>query len=359
MNQRTAEKAEKVRELRYDCLRAAAVTAIIMVHAMPIDTLGARQWWFNHIMTPILLAFVGVYFMLSGMFILGRGTEDIGEFYKKRFISVGIPFLAYGLIYYCYNAWADGVRLSVPSHILRYLGQAVTAGIPRAGHLWFMYAIAAFYLCAPFLARMVKAMTDKELRFMLLLMLGIHTIETAGEITGLDVKPWAQFVLYTGWVYFFLLGYGLKRLCRKEQFPVFAGLAVLGLVLEVGADKYLPGWIPQSPHKSPAMVMMCAGIFLLFEFYGDRTPKWAGRTGVFISKYSFSIFLIHFLILSYFVQPVLLRELLARRYILGTLAASAATFLLSLGAALLVDNVAVRPLERLARRAFTKRDKKD
>lgn len=80
---------------------------------------------------------------------------------------------------------------------------------------------------------------------------------------------------------------------------------------------------------------------------------------MFISKYSFSIFLIHFLILSYFVQPVLLRELLARRYILGTLAASAATFLLSLGAALLVDNVAVRPLERLARRAFTKRDKKD
>ena len=218
----------KARDPRYDCLRAVSVMAIIMVHAMPVETVSARQWWFNSIMTPFLLSFVGIYFMLSGMFLLEHGTERIGEFYRKRFITVGIPFLVYGLIYYCYNVHADGVVLPVWKHAGRYLAQVLTAGLPRAGHMWFMYAIVSFYICAPFLSRMVKNMTDREMKVFLLLMLGIHVVEVAGEILGLDVKPWAQFVLYTGWVYYFLLGYGLKRLCRKEQFPIFAVLSVFG-----------------------------------------------------------------------------------------------------------------------------------
>lgn len=347
MIQQGTKNIKKARALKYDCLRAVASAAIIMVHAMPIETYSSRQWWFNHTMTPLLLAFVGIYFMLSGMFILERGTEDIGMFYRKRLISVGVPFLVYGLIYYCYNVYADGVRCSVPVHILRYLGQLLTAGIPRAGHLWFMYTITAFYICAPFLARMVKHMTDGELKWMLFLMLGIHTLEIAGEITGLDVKPWTQVTLYTGWVYYFLLGYGLKRLCKKRQFPVFAALAFLGLGFELMADKFLVGWVPQSPHKSPSTVLICSAIFLLFHFYGEMLPKWAKDLCAVVSRYSFSIFLIHFLILSYYVQPVLLKDLLARRYILGTITATAVTFLLSLICSIVIDLLAVSPLQRL------------
>ena len=32
------------RDPRYDCLRAVAVMAIIMVHAMPVETVSPRQW---------------------------------------------------------------------------------------------------------------------------------------------------------------------------------------------------------------------------------------------------------------------------------------------------------------------------
>ena len=340
----------KARDPRYDCLRAVSVMAIIMVHAMPVETVSARQWWFNSIMTPFLLSFVGIYFMLSGMFLLEHGTERIGEFYRKRFITVGIPFLVYGFIYYCYNVHADGVVLPVWKHAGRYLAQVLTAGLPRAGHMWFMYAIVSFYICAPFLSRMVKNMTDREMKVFLLLMLGIHVVEVAGEILGLDVKPWAQFVLYTGWVYYFLLGYGLKRLCRKEQFPIFAVLAVFGLAMDVAADIGLSWWVPQNPHKSPAMVFICAGVFLLFEYYGGKVPVWAGKLGIFVSRYSFSIYLIHFLILSYYVNPVLLKDMAARHYILGTMVSTIVTFCLSLACSMVTDYLAVRPIERLAER---------
>ena len=96
--------------------------------------------------------------MLSGMFILERGTENIGMFYRKRLISVGVPFL----------------------------------------------------------------------------------------------------------------GYGLKQLCGKIPRAALIGLVVLGLAIDVAADTALSWWVPQSPHKSPAMVCICAGIFLLAEFYGGK-----------------------------------------------------------------------------------------
>lgn len=94
---KTGNGNSKARDPRYDCLRAVSVMAIIMVHAMPVETVSARQWWFNSIMTPFLLSFVGIYFMLSGMFLLEHGTERIGEFYRKRFITVEFRFWSMAL----------------------------------------------------------------------------------------------------------------------------------------------------------------------------------------------------------------------------------------------------------------------
>ena len=120
--------------------------------------------------------------------------------------------------------------------------------------------------------------------------------------------------------------------------------------MDVAADIGLSWWVPQTPHKSPAMVFICAGVFLLFEYYGGKVPVWAGKLGIFVSRYSFSIYLIHFLILSYYVNPVLLKDMAARHYILGTMVSTIVTFCLSLACSMVTDYLAVRPLERLAER---------
>ena len=66
---------------KYDVLRLLSLFSILMVHAMPVETSTRTEWYFNIITTPILLSFVGIYFMMSGMFLLERGTERIGAFY--------------------------------------------------------------------------------------------------------------------------------------------------------------------------------------------------------------------------------------------------------------------------------------
>ncbi|MGN0372884.1 MAG: acyltransferase [Enterocloster sp.] len=355
MKEMSIQTGENTRRASYDCLRATAVLAILMVHAMPVEVNGSCQWWFNSIMTPVLLSFVGIYFMLSGLFLLERGTEDMGQFYKKRFIAVGVPFLVYDFVHYCYNLYVDvylneGFRgilnTGIFGHLFRFLYQVFTAQVARGGHLWFMYALAAFYICAPFLSRMLKNMTDRELKIFLVIMMVLPGLEVAGEIAGVNITPWTQYVLYTGWAYYFVLGYGLKRLCSRSQYPLILILAFLGLAFDVAQKRLFPWWVPQNPHKSPAMVFICAAIFLLFEFYGEKIPAFAGKIGVFVSRYSYSIYLIHFLILSYYVTPVLVKDLLARHYILGTLVSTAVTFVLSLAASLVLDNLAVKPLQK-------------
>lgn len=336
------------REQKYDCLRVLSVLAIIAVHAVPIEIRNTRQWWFSSFFTPLLLAFVGIYFMMSGLFILDKGTENIPSFYKKRFISIGIPFLVYGLIYYCFNVYVDHTRLSIPGHIEEYLKEIVTAGIPRAGHMWYMYAIAAFYICAPFLSRMFRNMTDREIKWFLIIMAAIQGLDMAGEAVGVNLRPSFQYVLYTGWIYYFALGYGLKRICARRQVPYFVILGLLSLVFDVVVKLLLPGWEQQNPHRSPAMIFICGAIFLTFEFYGGLVPATAAKCAEFFSRYSYSIYLIHFMVLKYLVEPILLRDLISRHYFIGIAASVAVTFILSFICSLAVDHIAVKPLQRLA-----------
>ncbi len=139
------------REVKYDYLRTLAVFAIIMVHAVPAETLNFKQWLFSAALSPVLLAFVGIYFMLSGLFLLKSGTEDIPGFYWSRFQTIVLPFVCYSGIYYWYFDIYLGVEpLRWQEHLAAFGKGLFTGTIPMTPHLWFMYVIMALYLCAPF-----------------------------------------------------------------------------------------------------------------------------------------------------------------------------------------------------------------
>ena len=82
-----------------------------------------------------------------------------------------------------------------------------------------------------------------------------------------------------------------------------------------------------------------------------------GKAGNICQQVQLSIYLIHFLILSYYVNPVLLKDMAARHYILGTMVSTVVTFCLSLACSMVTDHLAVRPLERLAERIRFEKDK--
>lgn len=335
------------RQIKYDYLRAIAVMAIVTVHAIPAESANQNQWLFAAAVTPVLLAFVGIYFMLSGLFLLNSGTEDIKGFYWKRLKEIGIPFFFCSPCYYAYYVYLsrESLDLTWLEHVKAFVHGLLEGTIPQTSHLWFMYVIMALYLCAPFLARMLQAMTDRELKIFLILMVAVQGLCTYMNLFQINVEGSLEYMIFKGWVIYFILGYGLKRLCTRKQTGLFVFLGIGGYGITMFQKIFTPDNLPGIHDLAPTMTAMAACIFILFEFYGDRGPAFLKKAAFFISRHSYTLYLIHYFILHYFVRAAV-ETSGARHYYLARIGWSAGlTFAVSLAAAWLMDETVFRFLK--------------
>lgn len=337
----------KKREVKYDYLRTLAVFAIIMVHAIPGETLNYKQWLFSAALSPVLLSFVGIYFMLSGLFLLKSGTEDIPGFYWSRFQTIVLPFVCYSGIYYWYYAIYLGVvPLRWQEHLAVFGKGLLTGTIPMTPHMWFMYVIMALYLCAPFLARMMKAMSERELKLFLALMVIVQGICTYLPALGLDIGEGVQYMLFKGWFIYFVLGYALKRLYVSSCYLPFAVLGIAGFGITMVQKCVTPSFTPGIHDLAPTMMAMAAAIFMFFEHFGDIKAPVLAKVVSFISRYSYSIYLIHYLVLGQAARGLVEKTFLRHYYVPKIFCETILTFLISLAAAWIIDGTIGRLLKK-------------
>jgi peptidoglycan/LPS O-acetylase OafA/YrhL len=339
----------KKREIKYDYLRTLAVFAIIMVHAIPAESLNSKQWLFSAALTPVLLAFVGIYFMLSGLFLLQSGTENIKEFYWKRFCSIFIPFACYcGIYYWYYNIYLSLESVPWYEHVAAFFRALFTETIPMAPHLWFMYVIMALYLCAPFLARMFHAMTDRELKIFLVLILLVQGICTYLPAFGFEVGPGLDYMIFKGWLIYFVLGYSCKRLYSGFKYFPFAVLGIAGFAVTLFQKCVTPSFTPGIHDMAFSMIAMAVSIFLFFEFQGDVRVHLLTKMAGFVSRYSYSVYLIHYLVLGQIVKGAVDKTLIQHYYVPRILFETVLTFIISLAAAVIFDETLVKLLKKSA-----------
>lgn len=338
----------KSRKIQYDYLRVIAVIAIIMVHSIPADTVNNRQWLFSAAVLPVLLSFVGIYFMLSGLFLLDHGTENILAFYKNRFCTIVIPFGFYtGVYYFYYKVYLGQDKLSVLAHVRAWFLGWLKGSTPMAPHLWFMYVILAFYLCAPFLARMLRAMNDHELKIFLVMVLVVQSILVYLPPLGLLAEGAFQYMIFKGWLIYFVLGYSLKRLFHNSRYLLFAAAGLAGFALTMFQKCFTPSFTPGIHDMAPAMIAMAACIFMFFEQYAD--VSFPGITNAFslVSRHSYSLYLIHYLVLGQLSTAVVERTWIRNYYIPKILCLTALTFFISLAVSWLFDETILKLLKRI------------
>lgn len=333
----------KQRDIQYDYLRTLAVLAIIMVHAIPAETRNFSQWLFSAALTPVLLSFVGIYFMLSGLFLLKSGTEDISKFYWNRLQNIFVPFACYSGIYYWYYKMYLGIeRLSWLEHLKAFITELFTGTIPMASHMWFMYVIMALYLCTPFLSRMLKAMSDKELKVFLGLMITVQILCTYLPSLGLDVGGSLQYMIFKGWLIYFVLGYAWKRLNGKGSYLPFALMGIGGFFITIIQKLVTPSFTPGIHDLAPTMMAMSLAIFLFFEFYGNVKVPVLVKIIDFISRHSYSVYLIHYLVLGQFARGMVEKTFIRNYYVPKILCETMLTFLISLLAAWIIDGTIIK-----------------
>lgn len=338
----------KNREIQYDYLRVIAVIAIIMVHSIPDEAANDKQWLFSAAFMPVLLSFVGIYFMLSGLFILDHGTENIMAFYKNRLCTIVVPFGCYtGIYYFYYNVYLGQEKLTAFAHIKAWLLGWLTETTPMAPHMWFMYVILALYLCAPFLARMLRAMNDHELKIFLAMILIIQSLLVYLPPLGLLSEESFRYMIFKGWLIYFVLGYSLKRLYHNSRYLPFAAVGLAGFALTMFQKCYTPSFTPGIYDMAPTMIAIASSIFLFFELYGNVSFPVITKVCGFVSRHSYSVYLIHYLVLGRLSTVIIEKTFVRHFYVPKILCLTALTFLISLAVAWLLDETGLKLLKRI------------
>ena len=321
---RTPETSVSRRPRRHvpsaDVVRVLTFACVIAVHTLstthPLDDPRADA-------LVMLLHFTREAFFVLTAFVLmhrhGETPPRSGPFWRRRFLLVGVPYVAWTAIYTALQSVTyDGARLAIvatpPAEAQRSFLLNLATGTGWY-HLYFLLVSMQFYLLFPLFQRLLVATKGRH-RWLLLaaavlqvfLDLWIHDPAPTGLKAVL--LPYAgSFV--GSYVFFLILG-GVVALHRERVLDalrrhpalVVAALVVTGVAAEgwylravaTGTDPQFASDVFQ-PVMLPWVVAVVAGFALLGLVWararGGRAPRWVG----WASERSFGVFLVHPVIL--------------------------------------------------------------
>ena len=154
-------------------------------------------------------------------------------------------------------------------------------------------------------------------------------------------------MVFKGWLIYYVLGYALKRLFKREDFNRFALAGIVGLALTLLQKRFTPGFVPGIHDLAPTMIAMSAAVFLLFECYGNLKCKAARTAAVWMSRHSYSAYLAHYLILKAAAELLVDQTVVRHFYVPRIVCATLLTAILSFAAAWILDSTVIRWLQNL------------
>lgn len=333
------------REIRYDVIRVVAMLFVIAVHVNP-KPFNAMPW-FRDVFEYIIYTCNGMFFMLSGFFNMKKPfstKEEYAIYYKKKFVTIFLPYVLMTFLLYGYEFYQSGREFQLRLYIEETINQ-LTAGNSEQ-HLWFMYSLIGLLLSAPFLSKMLHAMSDWEVK----LLFGISIGWNAVSIYLINDLGWnfhyGKWIM-ASWTIYFFLGYFHHRFVREENKKIWYLLGIAGFLVTVLWQYLLPFENHSDKDFAPAYTFFVMGMYTFLQYEGKRFWGFFRRILTFCAKHSFTVYLIHYLVL----------EMIGQRFYeghsakIGFLLTYAACFCCSMLAAaaydLLLDKLIQRPLKNI------------
>lgn len=270
----------KERDIALDIIRSVAIILVIFQHAwsglgLDAPSSGAACW-FNRAFCIGVPLFV----MLSGALNL-PAVRPAGEFLRKRFSRVLIPFLFWATLVFVLSAWM-GKYPDVHSFggaVAFFFSALLKGGINDS--YWFVYLLVGLYLLAPLLQRAFHQ-SRALLEYALLLWIAVQFFK-AFYPSFLPVRYYAFPVdVYLG---YFLAGHYIRAyLPDKGKLRRYGAVAfVSGAVLNML-------FLARGGAAQPAEMLESVGLFALL--YSLSLPE--GRLRRFtvnLSRYSYAVYL--------------------------------------------------------------------
>lgn len=301
----TIQKADR-REYYLDLLRILACFLIVMRHTVD-NWIGANlsnytYWHIGLFYNSLAYCAIPVFLMITGYLMLGK-IEPYGDFYKKRLLKIGLPFLGWSLLFYYYGNKYDAMGMG-PNFIQFFLAK------PTFYHLWYVYMLFGIYLVLPPVRKMVSQLNKFDFKYILdiwLFLGGIMPFITRKFGYTLDIV-----FLFAGYWGYVFLGYFLKLIeLGKKQFKFYIGIFVTGYFITFFGTTWLTHKAGQADgffmdNFILNIVMIAAGLFMIFKYFEPWFKKviserWK-KIIVIVSELTFAIYLAHTLVMDVFLR---------------------------------------------------------
>lgn len=217
-----------------DCLKGVAILMVFAIHSSEtvlVPTTVLNLEWYLALATNVLSRICVPWFVIiSGFLLLDENkSRSFRDFYSRRLQRLLLPFAFWVVVYIAWRL----TRYPERPTAIGWLNEVVSG--PVYYHLWFLYMLFGMYLAAPFLARMLTVLGDREV----MLFIAIWFVMAS-------LGPWIRWVLkaeigipagiFGSYFGYFVFGGWIKRKtvclttvawCRRTAFVLLALTLVL------------------------------------------------------------------------------------------------------------------------------------
>ena len=210
--------AKKIQEL--DFARVISMLAVIMIHVSSTYVRSPSSFLIGgmnlaFILNQLSRFAVPLFVLISGV-SLGLSRSDLPwkDFYKRRLLKIGLPYVFWSLIYILFNHRNDLTDfLSGGKNSVLLLLKSILQG-SAASHLYFIIVIMQLYALYPLLKKMVEDAPWEGVLFSFIL---TYTVQKAFYFLKFDldlipgcIRPYL-WLLFPSWIFYFVLGMVLTR----------------------------------------------------------------------------------------------------------------------------------------------------
>jgi len=290
-----------------DIIRILSGFGVVLIHVTdpfivypPYEGVRGLSWLVLEITNTLFRFSVPLFVMLSGYLLLNpQKTYDFGQFYKKRFRKVGIPFIFWVVVYFFWLSWM-GVTLTP-----YLIAQRVLSA--NLDFLYFLVIILEMYLVTPVLTTFLANTTRKAHTYLFLATI-VFTV-TIPLINLFFPKIKLQLAsnaltIALPYLSYYIAGYYLKTiklntLVRYALWHIVPFVGFFGALLSNGVVSAYP-----KQYGSFFILIMCYSLFILVMQKEYRSRLWKSpvvqKLLQHISGTIFGIYIIHIFIISFF-----------------------------------------------------------
>lgn len=283
-------------------LRVLATIFVVLIHASTgfLNHFEAYSlnWNYANWINAATRCAVPLFVALSGALLLPKNESTI-SFYKRRYTKIIYPFAFWTIIYLAYYFYRYTNFSQLPlTQILHIAQDKILHG--ATAHLWYLYMILGLYLTIPYLQKIIRQASIREIELFLVLW-GLSMF--VNYKIFYNYVPKIDLTFFSGFIGYLVLGYYLqiKSITWSAIIPY---LGYISAVLFTGFitwkvsftnNKYDPTFYNYNFFNT---ALATAFLFIAFKISlknKQKIPNWI----LIVDKYSFSIYLIHILPLNY------------------------------------------------------------